>query len=1306
MVQKDKSLNDLTKRLKEFLENQIQELESATTDIANNNAEFVAEITKVRANIISAVSKETDGGKLTGLNIKKDISLSDFMGDTGNLENLNFVLGLKHLNIKKNILNAIIKETQAGKLSGLDLDKTISLSDLLGESPNLNAVHALRWLRIKKTILKKVESAVKDVDVKIDNEVSLNDILGSTPEQDILTKARFFMIRQGLLKRISKAAKEFDPQQSVDEITGGFGLTSVFSNKPRIEENNLNTIGSSDAHLLELQGINKNLAKVHDHLTINTPDVADNIEDKKEQIKRNERRHDELIATLASVGGAQNKFLSGGGEGGEGGGLGFMDLLVADVVGDKIGDKMSKRGLLKGARGMFAGLTAKIVGLTTAIGGLAMGVATSPYTMIAATAAASYAGGRLLDNKLGITDKFAEAVTGGPDKTPKYEKNQKQAILKAGLDVNKPILNPVTKEVTGFEELNITKGKEGKYDLLPSHSRYDPKIHKKSTSAEEKFMPPAITAESQLPGSIVKSVVDDKDPKNIKAQETKQKQVDLIIAKRKAEDNLKSFEENAGSFKMEVVKGTDSFGKLDSFYDTEVKVYDDAKEQIKFKDLQTKMLTAKNEQHRAKQNMFKRAGRGINKDKKFTNLSEQRDFYVANGLAEKGETQLPIAESDYRLTKLLEDEATKQMAGDSVPQDSLVKGEVTPKDIKPSSDSVTTETVVGDKKEKSSVPQDLKKAKQIKEQFVKDMQMRQTAEDALTKFKSDKSKGEYTYAEDEYGKYRRVYADKKAQTEYTQLEDDRELYDPSSTAADNLAAALGHNNQEMAKFELMALLPKGTVEPKDFQDNILDDKISAAYVQEEYQAKVLELEAIGEFGPSMEKKRLQDTYMKYRGHSTDGTGRGSRVEKIHKLQFLTEEGEFDGKETFSDVDPKFRSVDGALHDYLVNEDSTPKNGQYVGTPGTFKGDQRSPEKIAESVHIETQKMNGQIPTPYTSNEISVPYKEQGEKVIVPTERMTGVAVDPEERAKKLLAKTNDEIAAFENSDKGEYTYAENEVGQYRRKYVDKNVQKSYADLIDRQSLYETLEYEDQQKVNARYIKEDYQRRAVSGEEYNSFDMNDLKYRYLRSMGYEGFDEYDNGTLQDLKYLNDKGVNVDGNFSSMDPEMQSIEGMMHTELMKGAEVPKPKVVATDTMTGKRVTTSPNGFKVTEGAAPDTMEMSESAMADISAEKRREYNQAFQKMSNDLSEDDKVKTGIGRIATPSDIQFDAPSAGNQIAMQQKANLDLASTSAGNTTSVIDASNKINNSSSSSSNITVAAPPHIDKTHDAFGKTALNW
>jgi len=179
----------------------------------------------------------------------------------------------------------------------------------------------------------------------------------------------------------------------------------------------------------------------------------------------------------------------------------------------------------------------------------------------------------------------------------------------------------------------------------------------------------------------------DKNPKNIAAQETKQKQVDLIIAARKAENDFESFEENAGSFKMEVVKGRDSMGGLDSFYDTEVKVYDDEKEQIKYKDLQTKKLVAHNEQYMAKQNMFKRAGRGVNNKKKITDLRAQRDFYVANGLAEKGATQLPIAESDYRLTKLLEDEASKQMAGDSVPQDSLDKP----------NEAIATDTMTGKK---------------------------------------------------------------------------------------------------------------------------------------------------------------------------------------------------------------------------------------------------------------------------------------------------------------------------------------------------------------------------------------------------------------------------------------------------------------------------------------------------------------------------------------------------------------------------------------------------------------------------------
>jgi hypothetical protein len=189
----------------------------------------------------------------------------------------------------------------------------------------------------------------------------------------------------------------------------------------------------------------------------------------------------------------------------------------------------------------------------------------------------------------------------------------------------------------------------------------------------------------------------------------------------------------------------------------------------------------------------------------------------------------------------------------------------------------------------------------------------------------------------------------------------------------------------------------------------------------------------------------------------------------------------------------------------------------------------------------------------------------------------------------------------------------------------------------------------------------------------------------------------------------------------------------------------EVIATDAMTGKT--------------------MSEERMA----EKRREYNKPFKEMIDNLSEDDKekirqgvpasrflsseqretiqsgplartqsstgrlgalkkfdlkakgmiitgkpevnkgplaVKTVIGRIATPTDLQAAAPTAGTQIAMQQKANLDLASASSGNTTSVIDASSKVNNSTSSASQITVAAPPHIDKTYGMFGSTSLTW
>ena len=209
MPQEDNSLNDL-----------IQKLLSTTN---SDNSKFVDELDVIKSNILNAINNATQGGKLSGLNINQDIGLSQIIGESTNVDSLNVVLGLKFLKVKRNILKAIDTETQGGKLPGLKIDDKISLSDILGESPNLNMFHALQWLRIKKNILKKVEKATEDVELEIDNKLSLNDILGSTPKQDIITSLRFFMIRQGLLKKIAKAAKDFDPQESIDSITKGAG---------------------------------------------------------------------------------------------------------------------------------------------------------------------------------------------------------------------------------------------------------------------------------------------------------------------------------------------------------------------------------------------------------------------------------------------------------------------------------------------------------------------------------------------------------------------------------------------------------------------------------------------------------------------------------------------------------------------------------------------------------------------------------------------------------------------------------------------------------------------------------------------------------------------------------------------------------------------------------------------------------------------------------------------------------------------------------------------------------------------------
>lgn len=251
MPQENKSLDQITEKIKQSLESQAQVIDSAVSSVVDgiqsDNDKFVDELDVIKGNILSAINAQTQGGKLSGLTINKEIGLSQLIGDTTKLDPLNAVLGLKFLKVKRNILKSIDSETQGGKLAGLEIDKKISLSDLLGESPNLNIIHAFRWLRIKKNILKKVEAATEGVELEIDSKMSLNDVLGSAPDQDILTRTRFFLIRQGLLKRISKAAKDFDPQQSVDEITGGLGGSgNTNTNTSSDQDSSGDTISSID----------------------------------------------------------------------------------------------------------------------------------------------------------------------------------------------------------------------------------------------------------------------------------------------------------------------------------------------------------------------------------------------------------------------------------------------------------------------------------------------------------------------------------------------------------------------------------------------------------------------------------------------------------------------------------------------------------------------------------------------------------------------------------------------------------------------------------------------------------------------------------------------------------------------------------------------------------------------------------------------------------------------------------------------------------------------------------------------------
>ena len=285
------------------------------------------------------------------------------LGDTSKLNPLNNILALKFFKIKKNILKAVDSETQGGKLKGLEIDKKISLSDILGEAPEVNMIHAFRWMRIKKNILKKAEKATKSAEVEIDDTISLSDLLGSTPEQDILTKGRFFMIRQGLLSKISKTAKDFDPQQSVNEITGGLGgggTTNTNTSSSLVSSGDTNTssslVSSGDTNTTTssidsgtsveiLKGISNSIIELWSDIsdpiigTFNAVtsmesnsqgDALQNREDRKEDI-RLQLRHIKALEDLkdgvnsSGVGGGKR---FGGGGGDDGDGISLPELLL------------------------------------------------------------------------------------------------------------------------------------------------------------------------------------------------------------------------------------------------------------------------------------------------------------------------------------------------------------------------------------------------------------------------------------------------------------------------------------------------------------------------------------------------------------------------------------------------------------------------------------------------------------------------------------------------------------------------------------------------------------------------------------------------------------------------------------------------------------------------------------------------------------------------------------------------------------------------------------------------------------------
>lgn len=206
------------KRLKLDREMELSELlgESDKT-----NAEVVKGFVDVKLNILNAVEKQTDGGKLGNLQIDKRISLSDLLGETTEDSLLYF---FRYRRIKNNILSKIEKETDGGKLGNLKIEKEMRLSDLLGESPKNYFLFSRKWMKLKSRILDQIDKETdggKLEGLNIDKDITLSSLLGASPDTDLISKFRFFKIKSLILGKLNKSAKEFEPNLSTSSFMGG-----------------------------------------------------------------------------------------------------------------------------------------------------------------------------------------------------------------------------------------------------------------------------------------------------------------------------------------------------------------------------------------------------------------------------------------------------------------------------------------------------------------------------------------------------------------------------------------------------------------------------------------------------------------------------------------------------------------------------------------------------------------------------------------------------------------------------------------------------------------------------------------------------------------------------------------------------------------------------------------------------------------------------------------------------------------------------------------------------------------------------